>query len=59
MSVRGNPFHTKWNLEQGSIPMSGELDGVIPDQGPWNVAQGEIPGQSMSSNFGSQAMMQQ
>jgi hypothetical protein len=59
MSVGGNPFHTQWNPRKGSVPMPGGSAGGIPNQGPWNTTQGAIPAQAMSSNFGSQPMMQQ
>jgi hypothetical protein len=36
----------------------GGLGGGIPNQGPWNTVQGEIPTQVMSSNYGNHSMMQ-
>jgi hypothetical protein len=55
MLTGGNPFHSQWNPEQGSIPMPVGSAGGNPSQNPWNVMEAH----PFMSYYGSQSMMSQ
>jgi hypothetical protein len=59
MSTRGNPFHSQWNLDQGSVPIPIGSAGGNPFQNLWNTTQREIPAQPSTSNYENQSMLSQ